>query len=253
MLIPPLPKTAMKASKHQLDKLRHLIRQQDIELEEAELRQLDAAAAGRLIDELLGSDPDDPFAPAHDSSAPAQGRVPDASGAAAPDAAVPATARQLDFLRSLAAETGSDCRLDPARLTSAEAHRLISKLLAARDAAQRRAGSRRFPGPPPLARRAGPRPASARQISFLRQLADRAGRPLDDQMVSRLDTAGANRLIDDLKHHGSGAPTPRQIKFARKLARLNGIPIPDDCIRSRDACSRFIEAFSCGRMSRLTD
>ncbi len=166
----------------------------------------------------------------------------------------PATEKQIAFVRRLLAASSSMKAVDPGALSSAEAHSLIGELLGDKGCRSRLAAPKRLPPPgfrPQGSRR--PKKASSRQVDLLRRLASQCGKPIDEETIAGLDTTRASRMIEDLKQRGYGAPTKRQLEFARKLARRNGIPVPDDCLKSKAACSRFIEAFSCGRLSGWYD
>ena len=212
-----------------------------------------SGAGKQRLNDFRGTDPriESEF---NESAAPSH---PHPQGRSGQNSAVPerpATPRQIDFVRRLLKQVGRDDRPDPASLSSAEAHRLIDSLL---DAGHRSpaAPRRRVPPNPGSIAKARPpfRKASDRQLSYLDTLARRAGKSIDESMANSLDTVGANRMIRDLKRQGFGPPTKRQLDYARRLARLNAETLPDDCLRCRAACSRFIEAYSCGQLSDWTD
>lgn len=86
----------------------------------------------------------------------------------------------------------------------------------------------------------GPRPATAKQISYARTIATRAGLRIADATLG--DRAALSAWIDANKTATRGAhPSSKQVAFAERIARLKRREIPAECFRDRGLMSRWID------------
>lgn len=86
----------------------------------------------------------------------------------------------------------------------------------------------------------GPRRATARQISYARTIATRAGLRIDDATLG--NRAALSAWIDAHKANTQATqPSSKQVAFAEQIARLKRSEIPQECFRDRGLMSRWID------------